>query len=241
MTIYKEKVREMKKKQVIRINENQLKQIVMESVKKVLNEGKKVNNNPYFDEYYSGNGGPKGRKIKPGEKIYNGLNPDGSDSSSDWDLKGNHRQNGGLSNQEFMDIAKKIPEKDGYKSPYFQQLIDDMTKENELQQKMQKHNQRLNNYMYSGYHSEDDPRLHTLWGSKEQEDETHALQMKNRKKWAEMLKVNGISLKDYKSMSEKEQDDCWEYYKSWNSPRNRRARYWDEIGDPNWDNIYDNL
>jgi hypothetical protein len=97
----------------------------MESVKKVLNEGKKVNNNPYFDEYYSGNGGPKGRKIKPGEKIYNGLNPDGSDSSSDWDLKGNHRQNGGLSNQEFMDIAKKIPEKDGYKSPYFKQSIDD--------------------------------------------------------------------------------------------------------------------
>jgi hypothetical protein len=43
----------MNKKQVIRINENQLKQIVMESVKRVLNEGKFINhkhldwNSPY--------------------------------------------------------------------------------------------------------------------------------------------------------------------------------------------------
>mgnify|MGYP003302691917 CR=1 FL=1 len=39
LTIYKEKTIEMNKKQVIRINENQLKQIVAESVKLVLNEG----------------------------------------------------------------------------------------------------------------------------------------------------------------------------------------------------------
>ena len=38
----------MNKKQVIRINENQLKQIVTETVKRVLNEGKKVNNKLFF-------------------------------------------------------------------------------------------------------------------------------------------------------------------------------------------------
>ena len=45
LTIYKEKVREMNKKQVIRINENQLRRIVAESIKKVLNEN-------YNDEHY---------------------------------------------------------------------------------------------------------------------------------------------------------------------------------------------
>ena len=38
LTIYKEKVRKMNKKQIIRINETQLRQIVSESVKKMLNE-----------------------------------------------------------------------------------------------------------------------------------------------------------------------------------------------------------
>ena len=231
----------MSKKQVIRLNESQLRQIIKESVNKILKEGKKVNNKPYFDKYYS-NETPKGEKVKPGQTIYNGLKTDGTYSPSDWDLKGNHRQkNGGLSRRGLKDLIDKISVSGGIESPYFQELIDDSEKELKLQKAMQKHNQRVKNYMYSGNHGENSDRLHTLWGSKEQEDETHQNQMKNRKEWAEMLKVNGISLKEYSEMGEDEQDECWEYYREWNSPRNRRARYWDEIGDPNWDNIYDNL
>jgi hypothetical protein len=50
-TIYKEKVIEMNKKQVIRLNENQLKQIIFKAVKHVLKESE--------EDTYFGGGLPK--------------------------------------------------------------------------------------------------------------------------------------------------------------------------------------
>lgn len=47
----------MNRKQVIRINENQLKQIVMESVEQILREGKVTNNKPYFKKHKQWVGG----------------------------------------------------------------------------------------------------------------------------------------------------------------------------------------
>ena len=56
----------MKKKQVIRINENQIRKIVTESVKRVLKEGKLVNNKPFFKNDNIG-----GKDILPGDEIWN--------------------------------------------------------------------------------------------------------------------------------------------------------------------------
>ncbi len=62
--------RNMNKKQVIKINENQLKQIVTESVKKVIEEGEKVNNKPYFykdiSPYYGDSAYSPGETIRKG-------------------------------------------------------------------------------------------------------------------------------------------------------------------------------
>lgn len=75
--------RTMAKKQVIRLSESQLIQIVKESFKRVLNEGKVINHKPYFFR----DGINKEKPIKPGEyadsthnmiRFYKQLKSDGS-------------------------------------------------------------------------------------------------------------------------------------------------------------------
>lgn len=223
----------MNKKQTIRLNEAQLKQIVTEAVKKILREGKVVNNKPYFDKFYS-NGTPQGKKVLPGEELYNGLKLDGTTSASDWDLRGNYTDDMHNSDIEHMRTAlTKAQDKLSKGEALSLDDVDFLPNRTKLQNAMQKHNQRHAN-SYPAYEK-------NVWGSKEQQDKMFTDKKKDREKFAEMLHINGISLAEYKAMSEREKGECWEHYDSYNSPRARRARMWDEMGDPNWDNIYDNL
>lgn len=228
-----------------RLTESRLRGLIRESIKQVLREGKVENNKPFFDKYYS-NVQPKGRKVKPGEHIYNGLDKNGASDFGNWDLRGNYTPEMKKADDEIFNqiIAafKSGDEEEGYR--LFKQAGNQSYRPNydKLQQAMQKHNERAaNSYMYNGNHSEDSDRLHTLWGSPEQQDEKHQMELKQRREMAEMLQVNGISLKEYQKMSEEQKGECWDYYRDWSSPRNRRAREWNEMGDPNWDQIYDNL
>lgn len=231
-------------KRIVKLKESDLHRIISESVKRVLSEGSKENNKPYFSKFYS-SGHPTNKKARPGEKLYNGLEDNGEKSSwSDWDLRGNYTDDMKKSDDavwdEFMDAvndkdierAKDVVAKHGSFTP----------NRDNLQNAMQKHNERArNNYMHNMGVGEENPKAHTLWGSKEQQDVSHEMDMKEKRKWVEMLKANGVSLREYNSMSEDEKAECWDYYRDWSSPRARRARMWDEMGDPNWDQIYDHL
>lgn len=81
----KNKKDDMKNKK-IRITEGELRGIINKTIRRIVNEGKVVNNKPYFSEYYSGRT-PKGTKIKAGRKAY-------IDGYSDWDLEGNAKEMG---------------------------------------------------------------------------------------------------------------------------------------------------
>ena len=183
-------------KKQIHLNENELYSLIKESVKKVLNEGKKVNHKPYFNN--KGTTSYKGsveKWYKPGERVKWGS-------------------------QDFIDNAdelrKYIPD---------QQSFDEMLT---VFKDAVKHNNRAENYDKNGNFVTDP--LADVKGNK-----------RERAKIADMLRINGITLDEYRKMTEKEQDECWDEYDHYYSPRAIRHREWEEMGDPDWDMIYDNL
>lgn len=178
------------RKNIVRLTESQLRDIVKEATIKILSEGKVVNNKPYFDRYYS-DGSPMGKKAKPGQELYMRVLPDLDDDDwddpniykyddmfdpCDWDLKGNMKSRGIEYNPftpeqiEYM-MARM---KDGHvvdpdTDEYYKTLPE--TEYSKLWNAMKKHNDRIENYKSNDSYPESHERSYTLWGSRESDEE----------------------------------------------------------------------
>lgn len=66
---------------------------------------------------------------------------------------------------------------------------------------------------------------------------------KMRENFFDMLKWNMISLNDYQNMDEEQQNEYWEEWRAHNrwADDHSQERFWEEEGDPNWNNIYDTM
>ena len=211
-------------KKQIHLTENELYSLIKESVTKILNEGKKVNNKPYFkDSCVYNRNCPKGKYIKPGEYIYDSEDCilkkriEGQPNElQDVNTVANRRYGYNfidLDNDEREDVLDYVKDWNDF-SRYYNNAI--------------KHNERAVKYDEKGKLIGDP--LADVKGNK-----------RERAQIADMLRINGITLDEYRKMTKKEQNECWDEYNDYYSPRAMRHREWEEMGDPDWDMIYDNL
>ena len=176
-------------KKQIHLTENELYSLIKESVTKILNEGKKVNNKPYFNNRGTASFKDGVEKwYKPGEKVK-------------W------------MSQDVLDFVRSKTANDNFPTD-----IKDAMKHNERAEKYDKKGKLIG-----------DP-LADVKGNK-----------RERAQIADMLRINGITLDEYRKMTDEEQNECWDEYNDYYSPRAIRHREWEEMGDPDWDMIYDNL
>lgn len=193
----------------VKLTESKLKQIVAESVKKVLNnvinEGKTINNKPYFKGHFN-------TLVNPGKISPVDVYENHSDIGGFWKEKGYKD-----AWEAFLDYEEgKLDNKTYHEWAYEYREIYD----NYISQR-NKHNERV----YSKY-EEGKPTFGEEWFNK-QYKKSKKTEKDNNRAFLKMLKVNNISKEEFKELPPEKKRDCWlNYHYNYDIPE-EPVGYWD--------------
>ena len=197
----------------IRITENELKQIVAESVKNVLNiainEGKTINNKPYFKGHFN-------TLVNPGKMSYGKVNVYSSDIGGFWTEKGY---------EDASDASNAVEEGKLDKKTYLEWIYEyGEIYDNYISQR-NKHNERVDSKYKEGK-----PTFGEEWFNK-QYKKSKKTEKDNNRAFLKMLKVNNISKEEFKELPPEKKRDCWlNYHYSYDIPE-EPVGYWDNALD----------
>lgn len=197
----------------VKLTESKLKQIVAESVKKVLNnvinEGKTINNKPYFKGHFN-------TLVNPGEMSYGKVYEYSSDIGGFWAEKGY---------ENASDAQNAVKEGKLDKKTYLEWVYEYREIYDNYISQRNKHNERADSKYKDGK-----PTFGEEWFNK-QYKKSKKTEKDNNRDFLKMLKANNISKEEFKELPPEKKRDCWDnYYYDYGIPE-EPVGYWDNLLD----------